>query len=381
MARVEDRWHRKDRTRTEGYGKGLRWLAVWTEAGDEKKKSFATKDGAKAHLAWIDHNQRAGTYVSADRSRVFVRDLLPQWVDAQAHLKPSTLAATKSDVRATILPYWGDKILADITKADVQAWVSGMGKAARTVDTIYGRFRSFLLWCVEEGRIPRSPAKGVNLPQGVKREHIYLTIPEVARLAGAIKPHYQDLVWFLATTGLRFGEAAELRTKDIDLRRLRINVARSVTDVGGRMLIGPPKNGKERDVPMTAFVAGKLRGRLEGKARDDLLFPTPRGKAMRSNNFKRRDYDPGTAAAGLPSGLWVHDLRHTAASLSIHAGASVKSVQRMLGHASAKITLDVYAGLFDQELSDVADRMDSLIVDSGILSLPRSSLTPLKSVS
>jgi integrase len=376
--RVEDRWTRKDRTRTADYGKGLRWRAVWPEGGGEKKQSFKTKDAAQAHLAWIEHNQRSGTYVSADRSRVFIRDLLPEWVDAQAHLKPSTLAATKSDVRATIGPYWGGKILADVKRADVQAWVSGMGKAARTVDTIYGRFRSFLNWCVEEGRIVSSPAKGVNLPQGQKREHIYLTVAEVERLAGAIAPHYKDLVWFLATTGLRFGEAAELRAKDIDMRRQRIRVARSITDVGGRMLIGPPKGGKERDVPMTAFIAGHLQPRLEGKSRDDLLFPTPRGKAMRSNNFKRRDYDPAVEAAGLPLGLWVHDLRHTAASLAIHSGASVKSVQRMLGHASAKITLDVYAGLFDQELSDVAARMDALIQTHANLTLPRTSLALVK---
>lgn len=347
--------------------------------GVRQKKSFEIKDAAKAHLTWVEHNQRAGTYVSQDRGRVFVRDLLPEWVDAQAHLKPSTLAATKSDVRATIRPYWGDKILADIRRADVQAWVSGMGKAARTVDTIYGRFRSFLNWCVEEGRIVASPAKGVNLPQGVKREHIYLTVAEVERPAGSIAPHYRDLVWFLATTGLRFGEAAELRTKDIHLRRQRLRVARSITDVGGRMIIGPPKNGLERDVPMTAFVAEQLQNRLQGKARDDLVFPTPRGKAMRSNNFKRRDYDPAVTAAGLPSELWVHDLRHTAASLAIHSGASVKSVQRMLGHASAKITLDVYAGLFDQELSDVAARMDSLIQTHRKLTLPEISLTPEKS--
>ena len=144
------------------------------------------------------------------------------------------------------------------------------------------------------------------------------------------------------------------------------------------MLIGPPKGGKERDVPMTAFIAGHLQPRLEGKARDALLFPTPRGKAMRSNNFKRRDYDPAVEAAGLPLGLWVHDLRHTAASLAIHSGASVKSVQRMLGHASAKITLDVYAGLFDQELSDVAARMDALIHNHANLSLPITSLALVK---
>jgi integrase len=359
--RVEDRWTRRDRTRTPEYGKGLRWRAVWTEAGKERKRSFAVKDAAKAHLTWVEHNQRSGTYVSQDRGRVFVRDLIDAWVDTQVHLKPSTMAATRSDVRATIKPYWGDKILADITRADVQAWVSGMGKAARTVDTIYGRFRKFLNWCVDEGRIVTSPAKGVNLPKGHKREHIFLTVAQVGRLAREISPQFADLIWFLATTGLRFGEAAELRTKDIDVKRARVRVARSVTEVDGAMVIGPPKNGKERTVPLTAFMAERLATRLEGKGRDVLVFPSERGHHLRSNNFKTREYDTAVEAAGLPEGLWVHDLRHTAASLAVHSGASVKSVQRMLGHASAALTLDIYSGLFDQELTDVSRRMDALL--------------------
>jgi integrase len=362
MGRVDDRWTRKDKTRTPLYGKGKRWQAVWTEGGGERKASFHTKDAARAHLTHVDHHQRSGTYVPAERGRVFVRDLLPEWVDSQAQLKPSTLAATRSDIRATILPYWGDKIVADITRAEIQAWVNTMGKAARTVDTIYGRFRSFLNWCVEEGRLGKTPAKGVNLPAGEKREHIYLTVPEVEALANTIDPYYRDLIWFLATTGLRFGEAAELRTKDFHLTRARVTVARSVTDVEGKLVVGPPKNGKPRDVPLTGFITESMRDRLQGRARNDLVFPGKRGAWLRSNNFKRRTYDPAVLTAGLPEELWVHDLRHTAASLSIAAGASVKSVQRMLGHASAKITLDVYAGLFDQDLDDVAGRMDSLII-------------------
>ena len=361
MARVEDNWIRKDKTRTALYGKGKRWRAVWTEAGTERKKSFTAKDAAKAHLAWVEHNQRAGTYVSQDRGRVFIRDLIDGWVDTQVHLKPSTMAATRSDVRATIKPYWGGKILADITRADVQAWVSGMTKAPRTVDTIYGRFRKFLNWCVEEGRIVASPAKGVNLPKGQKREHIFLTVVQVGRLAREIDDQFADLVWFLATTGLRFGEAAELRTRDFDVKRRRVRVARSVTEVDGAMVIGPPKNGKERTVPLTGFMAEKLHTRLEGRGRDILVFPSERGHHLRSNNFKTREYDTAVESAGLPEGLWVHDLRHTAASLAVHSGASVKSVQRMLGHASAALTLDIYSGLFDQELNDVADRMDSLL--------------------
>jgi integrase len=53
-----------------------------------------------------------------------------------------------------------------------------------------------------------------------------------------------------------------------------------------------------------------------------------------------------------------HDLRHTAASLAVSTGAHVKSVQRMLGHASAAMTLDVYADLFEDDLDSVAEALD-----------------------
>jgi integrase len=72
---------------------------------------------------------------------------------------------------------------------------------------------------------------------------------------------------------------------------------------------------------------------------------------------------PACAAAGL-IGITPHDLQHTAASLAVAAGANVKAIQRMLGHASASMTLDVYAGLFADDLDDlddVAARLDLLI--------------------
>jgi hypothetical protein len=53
-----------------------------------------------------------------------------------------------------------------------------------------------------------------------------------------------------------------------------------------------------------------------------------------------------------------HDLRHTAGSLAVSAGANVKAVQRMLGHASAAMTLVVYADLFDEDLNAVSDALD-----------------------
>ena len=96
---------------------------------------------------------------------------------------------------------------------------------------------------------------------------------------------------------------------------------------------------------------------MAGLEPEDLVFRSPKGKPLRTGNFASRVWRPAVAACEL-DGLRVHDLRHTAASLMISAGAQVKAVQRALGHASAAITLDVYAGLFDDDLEALADAVD-----------------------
>lgn len=77
--------------------------------------------------------------------------------------------------------------------------------------------------------------------------------------------------------------------------------------------------------------------------------------------------------------MTIHDLRHTAASLAVQAGANAKGVQRMLGHSSAAMTVDVYADLFDSDLEGVAKRLDeaafavradSLRTGTGLTTLP-----------
>lgn len=67
--------------------------------------------------------------------------------------------------------------------------------------------------------------------------------------------------------------------------------------------------------------------------------------------------------------LTIHDLRHTAASLAVSAGASVKAVQRMLGHASAAMTLDINADLFDDGLDAVATALDQAKADSNAVKM------------
>ena len=96
-------------------------------------------------------------------------------------------------------------------------------------------------------------------------------------------------------------------------------------------------------MPLPGFLADQLAEHVNGKPMNQLVFTAPDRGPLRNSNFRRDVFDRAAVSVGL-RGLTIHDLRHTAASLAIGAGANVKAVQLMLGHASAAMTLDVYAG-------------------------------------
>jgi integrase len=114
-----------------------------------------------------------------------------------------------------------------------------------------------------------------------------------------------------------------------------------------------------RTVVPPASLKAELEPWMAGKAPTALLFTAPEGGPLWTSNFCKRQLDQAAKQAGLS--VTPHDLRHTAASLAISSGANVLAVQRMLGHASAAMTLDTYVSLFDSDLEAVAGRLDEAI--------------------
>ena len=94
---------------------------------------------------------------------------------------------------------------------------------------------------------------------------------------------------------------------------------------------------------------------------------------LRSSNFRVTAWKPAVEASGVPDDLMVHDLRDTAASLAIRSSASIKAGQLMRGHKNVSMTLDVYGGLFEEDLEIIAERMEATTPEEvkGSLALPR----------
>lgn len=133
-----------------------------------------------------------------------------------------------------------------------------------------------------------------------------------------------------------------------------------MTEVNGRLAWSTPKDHQRRTVPIPAFLHRMIEERLVAVAEDDILFSSPRGGVLRVRSARRAWFDAAAIAAGVSAPLNPSELRHTAASLTVHAGAHVLTVQRMLGHEKASMTLDVYADLFDGNLDLVAQQLDAV---------------------
>ncbi len=283
-----------------------------------------------------------------------------RWLAENVGLKASTMARYRSLLDCHIMPRWSAVPLAKITHADVVGWIAKLNSAGLAPASIRQAHRVFsqpLELAVRDGRLARNPAHGVSLPRVRKANKRFLTIEQVDRLANACG-QYRPLVLTLACCGLRWGEAAGLRIEDADLMRRRLQVRRSITEVNGRTVESSTKSHQQRSVPFPSFLVDDLMTLAAGREPGAPLFTSPDGGILRNNNFRRRVFDAAAAEVGL-TGLTPHELRHTAASLAVSAGANVKAVQLMLGHASAAMTLDVYAGLFGDDLDDVADRLNA----------------------
>jgi integrase len=292
---------------------------------------------------WLDSVTTAvmtGTYVDPRLSKITVGEWAPRWLATKVNLKPTTRVTYEILRNKHVLPAWGDTRLAGVTHEGVASWVAGLearGLSASSIRQTHRVFALLLGLAVRDGRLARNPAAGVPLPRAVRAEQVYLTYAQVDGLANAAG-EYRLAVLFLAYTGLRFGEMAALRVRNLDLLRRRANITQSVAEVRG--------------------LVDDLAAHVAGKAPDDFVFSAPRGGVLRIRNFRRAGFEPAVKIAG-PDGMTPHALRHTAASLAIAAGANVKVVQTMLGHKSATMTLDLYGHLFENQLDEVADAMDA----------------------
>lgn len=339
---IHDRWHG---ART---GPGRRWELRWRSGGLQHKRRFDSKAAAEA----FDAKRRMDpeTKLAREGRTLTVDQMMATWLATKGGLRSSTLVAYGLDAREVTTAF-GDRLADSLLPSEIRRWTArdrGISLKRRSLKALQGAYAV----AVADGLLLANPCLGVPRPRGQHKDPRYLTWAELAALADAAGDS-APLIWLLGTGGLRIGEALGLQVQDVQATRVRVR--RTVSQVAGGPVVGPPKSGKGRDVPVPAFVLGLLP--TANRRPDEWLFVGRDGHRLDAHNWRPRVFHPAAEAAGLGD-LHPHALRHTAASLAIAAGADVLAVQRMLGHSSATTTLTTYSHLWDEHLDEVAERMN-----------------------
>ncbi len=295
---------------------------------------------------------------------------------ARTRLSPSTFEGYRLNLRRHVLPRLGDRTLSSLRTEDVDQLIAELeadGKAAGTVRNVIVPLRKLLSDAVRQGLLLANPAARADLPpaQDFAGKELPAEHTEAIRRAlmemAPLDPLRREPDLFFAYlfdvalgTGLRLGELRALRWSDVDRERWLIRVERAYSR---QELRRPKTESGVRSVPLfpsvdAAFRELAARAVERGRyAPDELVFGSMRGTPLQPSNFRQRVWDPALRLAGLEN-YRFHDLRHTCVSRLVAAGADIKLVQAVAGHANPLITLKRYSHLLDARITEAAHRFD-----------------------
>jgi integrase len=278
----------------------------------------------------------------------------------------------------------GDLPVHEVTREMIGSAIRAIKEAGRSltvVKQVVNPVRAYYADLIET-KVLVGPSAGADLkhfigqmPARISERPMYFTPKEGGVLAAAVTSLYPRWHSFVLTGllgGLRWGESAGLMKSDIDWARSRVHVQRTAS-AGGKL--EPPKNGKTRHVKLSAELLRALRAQVETveleagvkgwtPEQKQLVFPNTRGRVASYKHFVEDVWQPLLRKAGLPYRKY-HSVRHSYATWLLEGGADLRYVQKMLGHASIKMTSDVYGHIASETHEHHVEALDQIVAGTG----------------
>lgn len=303
---------------------------------------------------------KTGVWADPKAGEKPVREWCEIWFAAQPPRQPATERKIRGVINKQISRAFGRQPLVSVRPSEVEVWAAGISRqqSPATARHALGVLRRVFDYALRDGAIHRNPAVGIKLPKVQGNDPRPLTHDQLWALVDHLPSQRDSLIVLVGGyCGLRWGELAALQWSDVDFVAHRLRVRRAYSEEAPRGEMAPVKDHQARTVPIPATVSNMLATFGVDRRPGELVFPSASGTPLRNRNFRRDVFDDAVSSAQLD--ITPHNLRDTAASLAIQAGASVVAVARLLGHESAATTLNHYAGLFPSDLDDVAQRLDA----------------------
>ena len=334
----------------------------WTgKTKQTSKRGFPTKREAQM---W-EHEQMLKHDAKLDMTFASFYEIYVE--DKKERIRDNTWGTKNNIARTKILPYFGERKIAEIEPKDVIAWqnhllafkrANGKGYSASYLRKIHSQLSAIFNHAVDFYHLPSNPAqKAGNIAIEEYKEMLFWTKEEYQKFAEEMmdKPvsyyAFQMLYW----TGIREGELLALTPADFDFERGTVKISKTYQRFKGQDVITSPKTKKSnRTIQMPDFLCQEMQEFFKmqyGLKKKDRIFTV-------TKSYLHHEMDRGAKAAGVKR-IRIHDLRHSHISLLIDMGFSAVAIADRVGHESIEITYR-YAHLFPSKQKEMANRLDDL---------------------
>jgi integrase len=351
--------------------------------GKRKRKwhSFkGTKRGAQVECARLISEMKGGTYL--EPSKTTVAQFLDRWLDhMKSQISTKSHARYSELARKNVVPLLGAVNLAKLRPAAISAAYSKAlthgrrdgkgGLSPQTVTHMHRILKQALGQAVKWELLNRNPVDAVDPPKAARGLMHTYDLDQTAELIDALRPTRMFIPTLLAVLcGMRRGEVAALRWKNVDLVTNQLAILESAEQVGSKVRTKTPKSGKGRTLALSASLVEELRAHRVRQSEELIKVGMP----LSDNTFVVAQADgtplqPDTltqdwfrklAATSLPR-IRFHDLRHAHATHLLSSGVHPKVASERLGHSKIGITLDLYSHVLPGMEADAAERVDAAL--------------------
>lgn len=331
--------------------------------GFHRKREYPEGNALDAAVAFkerVDEAARSGMTPEPDHATTTVDELFELFLSSKPR-RPLTVATYRAVYGHRIQPAFGSWLVGRVGRHDLEKWSAEAGNGSPSAQRVAVKVvKAMFAYAYKRGILQANPSlvltPGQDEVRSISPDEV-LTPEQVKALADEAGDRYSALIFFLAYGGVRVGEAVALERSKVDVKRGRVVIDRSASEVQGRLTFGRTKTkGSTRTITLPRFVVDQLAGQVERYPTDTgLVFSAPDGGPLRPNNFRKRVYAPALERAGLPHQS-IHALRHVCASQLAGAGGSAVEIAARLGHSNPAITQRVYTHLLatrDERLAEL----------------------------
>lgn len=359
-----------------------RWVALLDlgpdGAGRRRRKALYGVTRREVVGKLRDAQQRVAAGAPAADSRALLGPFLTRWSSdglASANLKATTLDNYECVTRTHLVPRLGHLRLDQLAPSHIERVLADLreqGLSDSTRRLVYTVLRRGLDYAMRDGLVRRNVAAAVPRPTVAHRDAAVLTPGQAqAFLETARGDRLFALYAVAVAAGVRRGEALALRWSDVDLDAGTLRVSRTLSRTSQGLAFTEPKSARSRrTIPLPAALIGELRAHRTRQVAErlaagslwqehGLVFPSVTGTPMDPRNAARA-FTAAAGRAGL-TGVGLHTLRHTCASLLLAQGVHPRVVMETLGHSGISITMDVYAHVMPQQQREAAERMTAAL--------------------